>query len=130
MKVFKFGGASIRDANAVRNMTAIIKAHANEPLVVVISAMDKTTNAMEEIIDLYNKLGNANAKIEILRNKHFETINELFSEPDTTLKEIDPLFIELTRSLHHKGDDDCERQYQPKPAGNVCPRTISTSSGG
>ncbi|MFM7233643.1 MAG: aspartate kinase, partial [Flavobacteriales bacterium] len=45
--VFKFGGASVKDAAAVRNMTEIVRNHANSPLIVVVSAMGKTTNAIE-----------------------------------------------------------------------------------
>ena len=46
MKVFKFGGASVRDANAVKNVGEVIKLH-NDDLVIVISAMGKTTNGLE-----------------------------------------------------------------------------------
>ena len=44
MKVFKFGGASIKNASAVKNVVNIIKSY-NDQLVVVVSAMDKTTNS-------------------------------------------------------------------------------------
>ena len=52
MKVFKFGGASVKDAEAVRNVAGIINLYA-ENLVIVVSAMGKTTNAMEEIAEAY-----------------------------------------------------------------------------
>ena len=52
MKVFKFGGASVNSADAVRNMAQIVKQHltAGEPLVVVVSAMGKTTNLLEKLV--------------------------------------------------------------------------------
>ena len=50
MKVFKFGGASVKDAQSVQNMARIIAAHQNEQLVVVVSAMGKMTNAFEAIL--------------------------------------------------------------------------------
>lgn len=106
MKVFKFGGASIRNAAAIREMTAIVKSHVHEPLVIVISAMDKTTNAMEEIINLYKQQGDAKANIELLRTIHLKIIGNLFSEPQSVIDEVDTLFKELNRSLHQKGDDD------------------------
>lgn len=106
MKVFKFGGASIRNAMAIQEMTAIVKSHAHQPLIIIISAMDKTTNAMEEIINLYKQQGDAKANIELLRTIHLKIIANLFSEPQSIIDEIDTLFKELTRSLHHKGDDD------------------------
>jgi len=52
MKVFKFGGASVKDAEAVINVAGIINLY-SENLVIVVSAMGKTTNAMEEIAEAY-----------------------------------------------------------------------------
>ncbi len=49
IKVFKFGGASVKDSTAVRNMARIVGSYARHPLVVVVSAMGKTTNAIERI---------------------------------------------------------------------------------
>lgn len=49
MKVFKFGGASVKDADAVRNVASILKKYDNDNLVVVVSAMGKTTNALEKV---------------------------------------------------------------------------------
>ena len=50
MRVFKFGGASVKDAEAVRNVADIIQNYGQGKLIVVISAMGKTTNKMEEIV--------------------------------------------------------------------------------
>ena len=51
MKVFKFGGASVNSADAVRNMAQIVQKHIeSEPLVVVVSAMGKTTNLLEKLV--------------------------------------------------------------------------------
>lgn len=56
MKVFKFGGASVKDAESVKNVAAILKIFPNDELVIVISAMGKTTNALEKLTDsFYNK---------------------------------------------------------------------------
>ena len=49
MKVYKFGGASVKDANGVRNLKEIV-AQASNNLMVVISAMGKTTNALERVV--------------------------------------------------------------------------------
>ena len=51
MKVFKFGGASVKDANAVRNVGEIIRREGSQKLVVVVSAMGKSTNELEGILD-------------------------------------------------------------------------------
>ena len=50
MKVFKFGGASVRDASAFKNVLRILLKHSVEPTVVVLSAMGKTTNALERLV--------------------------------------------------------------------------------
>ena len=50
MKVFKFGGASVKDADSVRNMASIIQQNQDTPLVVIVSAMGKMTNALERLL--------------------------------------------------------------------------------
>ena len=50
VEVYKFGGASVKDAEAIKNVGQILKSSLHRPLVVVISAMGKTTNALEAII--------------------------------------------------------------------------------
>ena len=49
MKVFKFGGASIKNAACIRNVVEIIRNHADTPTLVVVSALGKTTNHLEEL---------------------------------------------------------------------------------
>jgi aspartate kinase len=53
MKVFKFGGASVKDAAAVKNVAKILSEYKNEKIVVVVSAMAKTTNALENIVTAF-----------------------------------------------------------------------------
>ena len=58
MKVFKFGGASVNSADAVRNMAQIVKNHLeSEPLLVVVSAMGKTTNLLEKLVPCIQETG-------------------------------------------------------------------------
>ena len=51
MKVFKFGGASVKDANGVRNLERIVRLEGAHDLMVVVSAMGKTTNALERVVE-------------------------------------------------------------------------------
>ena len=53
MKVFKFGGASVRDAAGVKNLVSVLKEVGYDKTIVVVSAMGKTTNALEKILDNY-----------------------------------------------------------------------------
>lgn len=52
MRIYKFGGASVKDANGVRNVAQIVH-NADQPLVIVVSAMGKTTNALEALLQAY-----------------------------------------------------------------------------
>ena len=53
MRVFKFGGASVKDAPSVKNVAEVIKQFCDDELVVIVSAMGKTTNALEELVKLF-----------------------------------------------------------------------------
>ena len=53
MKIFKFGGASIKDAQGIRNVAGILEKYAAEPTVVVISALGKTTNRLESLASAF-----------------------------------------------------------------------------
>ena len=84
MKVFKFGGASVKDAEAVRNMANIVGSF-NDKIGVIVSAMGKTTNALEIVVDtLWNsdEKGFIN-KVEEIRDFHFSIMKDLFQ--NTTL---------------------------------------------
>lgn len=82
MKVFKFGGASVRDARAVKNVAGIIKNYAQGPLITVVSAMGKTTNALEKLTEAYFNRD----KQEITRifgeikAYHMNIVNDLFED--------------------------------------------------
>ena len=49
-KIYKFGGASVKDADAVRNLADIVSQHKDEDILLVVSAMGKTTNALEKAL--------------------------------------------------------------------------------
>ncbi|MFN2262105.1 MAG: aspartate kinase [Psychroflexus sp.] len=81
MQVFKFGGASVKDAKGVRNVAKVLQITEPKQKVVVISAMGKTTNALEHIIHLYfdnnNEFPLALAK---LKQAHYDILDELFED--------------------------------------------------
>jgi aspartate kinase len=62
INVFKFGGASIKDAQCIRNMADIIKQHNQEKLVLIISALGKTTNALEKVAQAFNENNSTHAQ--------------------------------------------------------------------
>ncbi len=79
IQVFKFGGASVKDAKGVRNVAKVIELTGKTHKVVVVSAMGKTTNALEHIIDLYFAQDKAlKSEIENLRHYHHNILDDLF----------------------------------------------------
>ena len=82
MKVFKFGGASVKDPSAVRNVSEILKLFSGEKLTVVVSAMGKTTNKLEEVVKAYSQNDHLqfNAHVSDLYDFHLNIMGELFHE--------------------------------------------------
>ena len=80
MQVFKFGGASVKDANGVRNLSNIVKSFQNKQLVIVVSAMGKTTNKLEELVSLAYKEESYDSVLKELKEYHREIANELLGE--------------------------------------------------
>ena len=81
IKVFKFGGASVKDADSVRNVATILQNHSPEKLVVVVSAMGKTTNALEKILNAwYENDERLETFIAELIHYHQKIIMELFPD--------------------------------------------------
>ena len=96
MKIFKFGGASVKDAESIRNIASIIKNEGAKDTLVVISAMGKMTNAFEEVVDAYyNKDENLPNKLNFIEEYHKNIMNTLFDKEDEIYKDVDILFGEL-----------------------------------
>ena len=87
MKVYKFGGASVTDANGVRNLKEIV-AHAGDDLMVVISAMGKTTNALERVVAALSKGDELTAEQEWLNvlDQHVYTMQDLGLQPNVDVR--------------------------------------------
>ena len=112
MKVFKFGGASVKNAAAVENVARILKMFPKDNLVVVVSAMGKMTNALEVLIDAYvhghpDKMQRY-AEIEIF---HREIIKSLDMPSHVSLERVDKLFAELKDRLEKQVSDNYDYDY-------------------
>ncbi len=79
MKVFKFGGASVKDSKSIKNITEILKLSGYDDVIIVISAIGKTTNALEFLVKNYME-GNSSYSIILkkIKDDHLEIINDLF----------------------------------------------------
>lgn len=89
MKVFKFGGASVKDADAVKNTADIIRLFPDEELTIVISAMGKTTNALEAVVNAYcEKNGEASTLLNKVKDFHLEILDALFPFNDAPVYDM------------------------------------------
>ena len=108
MKVFKFGGASVNSADAVRNMAEIVKQHTTEPLVVVVSAMGKTTNNLELLVPhhQYHTPDNIPETLDKIKNYHYNIIDQLFgSNNQEVYTQINLLFAQWVDQVMHPSFD-------------------------
>lgn len=113
-KIYKFGGASVKDAEAVRNLADIVGQHKNEDILLVVSAMGKTTNMLEKVLADFRE-HDGNLGMEALHEViayHDGIIQNLFGEDANPEfgENIAGLFIELWEKLQ-KTDDPYDYQY-------------------
>ncbi len=97
MKIFKFGGASVKDSESVKNVAKIIHAFTEGPLVVVVSAMGKSTNALEKLAEAYFEQNKEEALrlFDEIKDFHFAIATDLFHDT----KHI--VFNALEQSFYH-----------------------------
>ncbi len=114
MRVFKFGGASVKNAEAVKNVAGIIGLFSEEQLLVVVSAMGKTTNALEAVVAAYLS-GNSEKAKELVEERirfHKEIVADLKLETAEPLKEdLNALFTHLLNYLNGTASDNANYEY-------------------
>ncbi|MDY8136963.1 aspartate kinase [Aquimarina sp. 2201CG5-10] len=101
MRVFKFGGASVKDADGVKNVIKVLQKTGSANLVVVVSAMGKMTNAFEKVVALYlDKNPEFNKAISRIETYHKEITKQLFDNHQQPIfGVIDALFDDLRTTL-------------------------------
>jgi aspartate kinase len=103
MKIFKFGGASVKDADGIKNVFTVLEKVGHDDVLIIISAMGKTTNALEMVIQNYFEKSDAlNASVQDVRKYHNQILLELFEEDNhPVFKAVNTLFQELDYFLSH-----------------------------
>jgi aspartate kinase len=97
MKIYKFGGASVKDAGNIKNIATILQKEGTKNTLIVISAMGKMTNAFEEVVDAYyQKLDELPTKLHFIEEFHKNIMDELFDKEDLIYSKVDILFSELS----------------------------------
>jgi len=112
MHIYKFGGASVKDAPSVRNIATIV-AGKQEKLVVVVSAMGKTTNAFERVLHARMKLDTAAAlaELSIIRDFHVKIAGELLPGCHLLHTELHQVFNSLENRLGMPPSSDYNEEY-------------------
>ncbi len=88
MKVFKFGGASVKDAAGVKNIVRVLQHTGFKDTLIVVSAMGKTTNALEQVVQsFFENREQFPQYIEIVRQNHYSIIEDLFESENTDIKQ-------------------------------------------
>lgn len=113
MKVFKFGGASVKDANGVRNLAKIMQDFREDSIVLVISAMGKMTNAFEKIVTSYfSKREEIDNHIDSIKFFHFEIITTLFEDKNEIVhSEINAVFKNMEAFIQQNTSNDYNYVY-------------------
>lgn len=113
MKVFKFGGASVKDAASVRNVSGVMKRYLGEDIAVVVSAMGKSTNALEKIVEAwFYKKQDAGELLSELLNFHYSIIDELFGTDAKMIRqEVDKSAGSIRKVLDSVPEGDFDQHY-------------------
>lgn len=130
MKVFKFGGVSIKDAEAVKNVGKIITGYPDQKILIVISAVGKSTNKLEEITQLYiDSNSELASKIATLKKEHINIVESLSNDHKTDetkiifeqLKvDIEKIFGYLEKLFSNEANQDYDIIYdQVVPVGEL-----------
>lgn len=106
MKVFKFGGASVKNAKAIQNVATIVKQFSSEPLLIVVSAMGKTTNAMEQIVALAQTKKDFKSVLETIHQYHLQITQELEIADRALIELFDKQFQEIEQKATGAGEYD------------------------
>ena len=112
MKVYKFGGASVKDANGVRNLHKIIS-NSNDNLVVVVSAMGKMTNALELVVNsFFNHKSDTDILLKKIVDFHESIISDLFGSHRSEIdNRINALYDKINAILSDKPSLSYDYEY-------------------
>ncbi len=127
MKVFKFGGASVKDADGIKNVYDVLEKVGHEDVLLVISAMGKTTNAFEVVIKNYfDKSPELQASVQEVKKYHNQILMDLFEdENNAVFGAVNAIFADLESFLQHNKSPNYNFVYdQIVSLGEVLSTTV------
>jgi len=112
LKVFKFGGSSVKDAAGMKNSASIIRSYKGKPLLVVVSAMGKTTNALEEVVGAHAaKNGKAYELLNAIKEQHYKYMSDLFDPEDEVFSAVNDHFVSVEWVLEEEPHPNYDYMY-------------------
>ena len=105
MQIFKFGGASVNSIDRIQQVHQIVKNNSNQQLVIIISAMGKTTNGLEKVVNAFfdGQKENALQLFEIVKQQHLNTAKYLLvKQYNNCYSQLNDFFTEVEWLLHDK----------------------------
>jgi len=111
MKVFKFGGASVKDEGGVRNVAAVVRHFEGDDLVIVVSAMGKTTNALEEVVWAYAEGRDPAVPVAALRTTHLGVLSAVAPDDEAARAHLVGEFDALATLLRTAPSGHVDRDY-------------------
>jgi aspartate kinase len=112
MLVFKFGGASVKDAAGIINLGLVVRKYSHEQLLIVVSAMGKTTNALERLTKAYyNRADDVHELYDEVKQYHYHILQQLFNSNDPVFDEVANTFVEIDWMLEDEPVDTYDFIY-------------------
>ena len=111
-KVFKFGGASIKDVDNIINVVNILRLYKNDNLVIIFSAMGKVTNMLENVVEYYfQRDTDSFIELQKVKDFHYNIINNLFNKEHKIFDEVNNLFVEIEWVLEEESNNEYDYHY-------------------
>jgi aspartate kinase len=112
MLVFKFGGASVKNAPGIINLGKVVQKYTGQQLLIVVSAMGKTTNALENLTKAYfNQTDDVHQIYDEIKEYHYQILNELFEPSNPAFDEVANTFVEIDWMIEDEPHDDYDFIY-------------------
>ncbi|MFM8450810.1 MAG: aspartate kinase [Haliscomenobacter sp.] len=112
VKVFKFGGASLKDAAAIKHVGQILHGFAQEWILIVVSAIGKTTNSLEKVVEAHaRQTGEAQSLLDDIKAAHYQVMDALFQPNHDIYALINDTFVEVEWVLDEEPHPNYDYMY-------------------
>lgn len=112
VKVFKFGGSSLKDAEAIKHVGNILQGFSKENLIIVVSAMGKTTNALEKVVEAHARQeGTARGLLEDVKATHYRIMDALLPKDHDAYALVNDVFVEVDWVLDEAPHENYDYMY-------------------